>query len=75
MLLGAAPRLAEGEGFVSPGPKDFDFPPFFESVPWFTKPVLIVMLATLLVFLFYYAASRNPKVELICFTLGVSAAS
>ena len=62
MLLAAAPRLAEGEGFVSPGPNDFDLPPFFDSVPWFTKPVLIVALMTVLVFLFYFAASRNPKV-------------
>ncbi len=62
MLLAAAPRLAEGEGFVSPGPKDFDLPPFFEAVPWFTKPVLIVVLMTVLVFAFYYRASRNPKV-------------
>ena len=69
ILLAAASRLAEGaaetsseEGFVSPGPNDFDLPPFFDSVGWFTKPVLIVALATLVVFAFYFAASRNPKV-------------
>lgn len=70
LLLAAASRLAEGaeeaasgkESFVSPGPNDFDLPPFFDSVPWFTKPVLIVALMTTIVFVFYYLASRNVKV-------------
>lgn len=53
---------SEGEGFVSPGPNDFDLPPFFESVAWFTKPVLIVMLATVAVALFYFLAARKAKV-------------
>jgi F-type H+-transporting ATPase subunit a len=62
LLAAGATRLAEGGGFVSPGPNDFDLPPFFDSVSWFTKPVLIVILMTSLVFAFYWAASRNAKV-------------
>ena len=76
LLVAATPWLARGlepgsEGapgaepkheFVSPGPKDFDLPPFFESVAWFTKPVLIVALATIAVFLFYFLAARKAAV-------------
>jgi F-type H+-transporting ATPase subunit a len=70
-LLAAASRLTEGsegaesaaeEGFVSPGPNNFDLPPFFHDIAWFTKPVLIVLLATVAIFLFYWASSRNAKV-------------
>lgn len=53
---------SEGEGFVSPGPKDFDLPPFFDSVAWFTKPVLIVLLATLLIAAFYWLSARRASV-------------
>lgn len=73
LLVATTPWLARGlevvEGeaekgheFVSPGPKDFDLPPFFESVAWFTKPVLIVALATIAVFVFYYLAARKAAV-------------
>jgi F-type H+-transporting ATPase subunit a len=68
-LLAAASRLAEGtettsgkEPFHSPGPNDFDFPGIFSDGSWFTKPVLIVMLMTVVCFAFYYASSRNAKV-------------
>jgi F-type H+-transporting ATPase subunit a len=50
------------EGFVSPGPKDFDLPAFFGSVEWFTKPVLIVLLSTVVVAAFYWAASRKAAI-------------
>jgi len=59
-LLAAA--SSEGEGFVSPGPNNFDLPPFFESVAWFTKPVLIVMLATVAIFVFYWLSSRRAAI-------------
>ena len=69
LLLAAASRLAEtaegesgSEGFVSPGPNDFDLPPFFDSIPWLTKPVATVMLMTVLVFVFYFLAARKAKV-------------
>jgi F-type H+-transporting ATPase subunit a len=59
-LLAAA--SSEGEGFHSPGPNDFDLPAFFSSVSWFTKPVLIVALATVAIAIFYYASSRKAAV-------------
>lgn len=52
----------KGKGFESPGPNDFDMPAFFHSVPWFTKPVLIVALATLVVAVFYWASARRAAV-------------
>ena len=68
-----ATRLAEGsaegtaaeggkETFHSPGPNDFDFPGIFSHDGWFTKPVAIVLLMTVVIAVFYLAASRNPKV-------------
>jgi F-type H+-transporting ATPase subunit a len=55
---------AEGgkESFESPTKNDFDFPAIFGSVGWFTKPVLIVVLMSLVCFAFYYASSRNPRI-------------
>ena len=61
--LALAPGLVtKGEGFESPGPNDFDLPAFFHSVPWFTKPVLIVALMSLLVAVFYWASARKAAV-------------
>jgi F-type H+-transporting ATPase subunit a len=51
-----------GKGFESPGPNDFDLPAFFHSVPWFTKPVLIVMLATIAIAAFYLLSSRKAAI-------------
>ena len=62
LLEGAATETSGESGFVSPGPNDFDLPPIFSSVAWFTKPVLIVMVATLAIFVFYFLAARKAKV-------------
>ncbi len=50
----------EGTGFTPPGPSDFEPPPFF-TVAGFDvdKPIVIVALATLVVALFFYVASRR----------------
>ncbi len=70
-LLVAASRFtetAEGAGgsgkepFVSPGPKDFDLPAIFDSVAWFTKPVLIVIFMTTMLAIFYVASSRKAQI-------------
>ena len=62
-VLAASAVLAEkGKGFESPGPNDFDFPAFFHSVPWFTKPVLIVAVATVAIALFYVLSSRKASI-------------
>jgi F-type H+-transporting ATPase subunit a len=64
-LLGrASEAVSEGgkKTFESPTKNDFNFPGLFSHDSWFTKPVAIVMLMTVVVFVFYYAASRNAKI-------------
>ncbi len=51
---------AEGTGFTPPGPSDFEPPPFFTLAGFeVDKPIVVVTLATLLVAVFFYAASRR----------------
>jgi F-type H+-transporting ATPase subunit a len=51
---------AEGsEEFHSPGPGDFEYPPIFGEGTFFTKPMLIIVLATVAVALFFYLAARR----------------
>jgi F-type H+-transporting ATPase subunit a len=51
---------AEGDGFVSPGPSDFVYPGILGS--FVTKPILIIVLGTLAVGVFYYLAARRAAV-------------
>jgi F-type H+-transporting ATPase subunit a len=69
LLAAATPWLAEGEaaastsdGFISPGPKDFEFPGIFSPDSWFTKPILIVLVGTLLVGVLFYLAARRAAI-------------
>lgn len=70
ILLAAASRVAEGTaegtaektGFVSPGPRDFEFPGIFSHDSWFTKPILIVICSTLLLMVLYYLSARRAAV-------------
>lgn len=62
LLAAGATSAAEGDGFVSPGPNDFDLPGIFSDGSWFTKPILIVIVMTIVVALFYLAASRKAKI-------------
>ena len=48
--------------FNSPGKKDFDFPPIFGAGTFFTKPMLIVVLGTVAVAVFFYLAARRAAV-------------
>jgi F-type H+-transporting ATPase subunit a len=48
-----------GEGFVSPGPGTFVYPPLFGEGTFFTKPMLITVLGSLAVAVFFYVASRR----------------
>jgi F-type H+-transporting ATPase subunit a len=50
---------AEGEGFVPPSANDFVLPPIFESIPWFTKPILLVFLSVVLISVFFIISSRK----------------
>jgi len=53
---------AEGDGFVPPSTRDFNLPPIFESVEWFTKPVALVFLSVILVSVFFVLSSRKAAV-------------
>jgi F-type H+-transporting ATPase subunit a len=54
--------LAAGKGFVAPGPGDFVFSPLFGKGTIFTKPMLIVIVGSLLIAAFFWLAARNSKV-------------
>jgi F-type H+-transporting ATPase subunit a len=49
------------EPFNPPGPGDFEFPPIFGSGTFFTKPMLIVVLGSIAIAVFFYLAARNAK--------------
>ena len=53
---------AEGDGFVPPSTRDFNLPPIFESVEWFTKPVLLVFLSVVLISIFFVLSARKAAV-------------
>jgi F-type H+-transporting ATPase subunit a len=55
--------LAEsGEEFHAPGPAIFDLPPVFEiGTVGVTKPMLQLVLAALLIFVFFYAAAKRRE--------------
>jgi F-type H+-transporting ATPase subunit a len=54
--------IAEGDGFVPPSTKDFNLPPISESIPWLTKPVLLLALSVILISVFFILASRKAAV-------------
>jgi F-type H+-transporting ATPase subunit a len=47
------------EEFHAPGPRDFEYPALFGEGTFFTKPMLIIVLGTLAVGLFFYYAARR----------------
>ncbi|WP_326636523.1 F0F1 ATP synthase subunit A [Streptosporangium sp. NBC_01755] len=47
--------------FKAPGLELFDFPPIIAGVTWFTKPVLLALLSSLVVVAFCWSAFANPK--------------
>ncbi len=55
-LLLAAP----GAEFKSPGPGDFEYPPLFDGA-FVTKPMLIIVLGTVAVAVFFYLAARRAQ--------------
>ena len=53
------PVAAEGgSGFAPPGPGSFELPPIFGDV---TKPMVLLVLSAVVVFGFFYAATRNAS--------------
>ena len=55
----SAVQAAEGAEFNAPGPGDFEFPPLFGDGTFFTKPMLVIVLGTLVIGAFFYFASRR----------------
>jgi F-type H+-transporting ATPase subunit a len=53
---------AEGGEFHSPGPGDFEYPALFGEGTFFTKPMLIVVLGTVLVAVLFWLAARRATV-------------
>ena len=51
-----------GEGFTPPGTKDFNLPSLIEGNPYFTKPILQLFLAVILISVFFILASRKAAV-------------
>ncbi|MBA2769360.1 MAG: F0F1 ATP synthase subunit A [Sporichthyaceae bacterium] len=54
-------QAAEGEEFHAPGPGDFEFPPLFGEGTFFTKPMLVIVLGSLLIAGLFYLASRRAS--------------
>ena len=55
----SAAILAAGGGFPAPGPGDFEYPPIFGEGTFLTKPMLIVIIGTIVVGAFFYFAARR----------------
>jgi F-type H+-transporting ATPase subunit a len=49
--------VVKAEDFQAPGPSNFDLPGFFDS--GFTKPMLLLILGAVVVFVFFWLASRR----------------
>ena len=54
-------QAAESEKFNPPGPGDFEFSPLFGEGTFFTKPMLIVVLGTFSIGLFFWLAARRSS--------------
>jgi F-type H+-transporting ATPase subunit a len=48
--------------FIPPGPQNFDTPPIFNGVDWFTKPVLVAALSVIVIVWFFWGASRKAAI-------------
>lgn len=56
----ATSRVLTAEGFTPPGPSSFDLPPIFgHEAGLFTKPQFLLVIAAIVVFGFFYLASRR----------------
>ena len=58
-VLAAAPG-GPAPGFDAPGVEDFDLPPI-AGIPGLTKPVLELVLATVVILVLFRLAVRNPQ--------------
>jgi F-type H+-transporting ATPase subunit a len=46
-------------GYVPPSSLEFEYPPFIEAIPWLTRPILQIAFGVIVVFLFFWLASRK----------------
>ena len=49
----------ESEGFVPPSANDFVLPPIFDSISWFTKPILLAFVSVIIISVFFILSSRK----------------
>ncbi len=64
LTLGLLPLETGGEGYHPPSADDFNVPPLFPDVPWlawFDKYMLMAIVATLLVLIFWVSMARKNK--------------
>ena len=54
--------LAAGKGFEAPSPRDFVFSPLFGKGTILTKPMLIIIVGSIVIAAFFWLAARNSKV-------------
>jgi F-type H+-transporting ATPase subunit a len=54
--------IAAGKGFEAPTPSDFVFSPLFGKGTVFTKPMLIVIVGSIVIAAFFYLAARRATV-------------
>ena len=54
--------LAAGKGFEGPSERDFVFSPLFGKGTIFTKPMLIIIVGSIVIALFFWLAARNSKI-------------
>ena len=54
--------LAAGKGFEAPSTRDFVFSPLFGKGTIFTKPMLIIIVGSIVIAAFFWLAARNSKV-------------
>lgn len=54
--------LAAGPGFEGPSPSDFVFSPLFGKGTVFTKPMLIIIVGSIVIAVFFYLAARRSRV-------------
>jgi F-type H+-transporting ATPase subunit a len=57
----AAVLSASGDGFTPPGPQSFELPPIVHGA-FVTKPMVLLVLAAVVVFVFFYLASRKAAI-------------
>lgn len=59
--MGLLPLETGGEGYHPPSPDDFNLPPIFPSIPLLDKYMLMALIGTIVVLVFWLVMSRKNK--------------